>query len=206
MMHSLVDSSKSIGTKVPPTKFKALPVTALQSTSIFSWRQVSHIKIKITDPVIPSLYFQLVKVLNAMPLDPKHKSVVYTIEPKFYTATNRTVHSQMTSVETKTDLFRKSKIKMKYIDHYRRNNPKLSILTSDDHKIRQFSLNQTHGMIIYCNKIRRRQLRDLIYQVTTAAINYSLKVQNSSSNISHYDILSSIIFIISFLFLQNRSD
>lgn len=45
----------------------------------------------------------------------------------------------------------------------RRENPTLYILTSDERKIQPFPLNQTHGLLIHCNQVKRRQLRDLIY-------------------------------------------
>ena len=45
----------------------------------------------------------------------------------------------------------------------RRNHRMLHILTSNEHKIEHFSINQTHGLLIHCNEIQRRQLRDLIY-------------------------------------------
>lgn len=48
----------------------------------------------------------------------------------------------------------------------RRKNMTLFILSSDDHKIRQFSLNHTRGILINCEQLRRRllgrQLRDIL--------------------------------------------
>jgi len=40
----------------------------------------------------------------------------------------------------------------------RRQNMTLYILTSDDHKIRQFPVNHTRGILINCNQLRRRLL------------------------------------------------
>jgi hypothetical protein len=85
------------------------------------------------------------------------------------------------------------------IGYDRRNNKTLYILTSNEHKIRQFSINQTRGILVSCNEIRRRQLRDLIFRTTTTT---TTTIANSSSKIFDYYILSLIIFIISFLFLQ----
>ena len=49
---------------------------------------------------------------------------------------------------------RKSAIK----GRHRRKNMTLYILTSDEHKIRQFSMNHTRGILINCNQLRRRLL------------------------------------------------
>ncbi len=80
----------------------------------------------------------------------------------------------------------------------RRRNPILNILTSDDHKIRQFPLDRTHGILIHCNEIRRRQLRELIFRSTPR----TTRNINSSSGILHYPIFSLTLFINSLLFLQ----
>ncbi|UJR09442.1 hypothetical protein I4U23_013682 [Adineta vaga] len=75
--------------------------------------------------------------------------------------------------------------------HRRRNNRMLNILTSDKHKIEQFVINQTHGLLIHCNEVRRRHLRDLIFHTTT----YSLKIFNSSSSkIFPFNIFFLLIF------------
>lgn len=88
-----------------------------------------------------------------------------------------------------------SKFKRRHLLH--RNNISIHILTSNEHKIRHFPLNQTHGILIQCNEIRRRQLRDLIFRTTRLPIRTTLR--NSSSKMYH---LSLTIFINSFLFLQ----
>ena len=56
-----------------------------------------------------------------------------------------------------------TKLRRRQLAELRRNHLRLYILTSDEHKIRPFSINGTHGMLIHCNEIRRRQLRDLIF-------------------------------------------
>lgn len=56
-----------------------------------------------------------------------------------------------------------SKLRRRQLAELRRNHLRLYILTSDEHRIRPFSLNGTHGMLIHCNEIRRRQLRELIF-------------------------------------------
>ncbi|CAF0807696.1 unnamed protein product [Adineta ricciae] len=53
----------------------------------------------------------------------------------------------------------------------RRQNMTLYILTSDEHKIRRFSVNHTRGILINCNQLRRRllgrrRLRDVLHTTT----------------------------------------
>jgi hypothetical protein len=102
---------------------------------------------------------------------------------------------------TTTSVFLTSKLKRRHLNH--RHNLTLNILTSNEHKIRHFSINRTHGLLIYCNEIRRHQLRHLIFRpMTTTTTTKTTIILNSSSKIFHYDILSLTIFINSFLFLQ----
>ncbi|CAF1048884.1 unnamed protein product [Rotaria sordida] len=90
----------------------------------------------------------------------------------------------------------------------RRNNMTLYILTSDEHKIRRFSINHTRGFLINCNQLRRRllgrrRLRDVFQTMTTATINNSAIIKNSSTSsiqTFHHNILS--LTILSFFFLQ----
>ncbi len=80
-----------------------------------------------------------------------------------------------------------------------RNNLTLNIFISNERRIRRFPIYSTYGILVYCNEIRRRQLRDLIFRpMTTTATTI---VHNSSSKISHYDILSLTIFLI---FYKNK--
>ncbi len=129
----------------------------------------------------------------------KHKSLSSSdiIEPKFDNTINQIFESttEIPLTTTITPRFLISKLKRRDIMH--RHNLTLNVLTSNEHKIRQFSLNQTHGILIQCNEIRRRQLRDLIFRTTP-----STTTINSSSKIIHYDILSLTILINSFLFIQ----
>ncbi|CAF0807118.1 unnamed protein product [Rotaria sp. Silwood1] len=89
----------------------------------------------------------------------------------------------------------------------RRNNMTLYILTSDEHKIRRFSINHTRGFLINCNQLRRRllgrrRLRD-IFQTTIATTNHAPIIKNSSTSsiqIFHHNILS--LTMLSFFFLQ----
>ncbi|CAF2957024.1 unnamed protein product [Rotaria sp. Silwood2] len=90
--------------------------------------------------------------------------------------------------------------------HSRRNNMTLYILTSDEHKIRRFSINHTRGFLINCNQLRRRllgrrRLRD-IFQTTTSTNNSSIIKNSSTSSIQtfHHNILS--LTMLSFFFLQ----
>jgi len=129
----------------------------------------------------------------------KHKSLSSSdiIEPKFDNTINQIFESttEIPLTTTITPRFLISKLK-RHIAH--RHNLTLNILTSNEHKIRQFSLNQTHGLLIQCYEIRRRQLRDLIFRTTPS----TTTTINSSSKILHYDILSLTILINSFLFIQ----
>jgi len=132
----------------------------------------------------------------------KHKSLSSSdiIEPKFDNTINQIFESttEIPLTTTITPRFLISKLKRRHIMH--RHNLTLNVLTSNEHKIRQFSLNQTHGILIQCNEIRRRQLRDLIFRTTPSTT--TTTTINSSSKIIHYDILSLTILINSFLFIQ----
>jgi hypothetical protein len=88
---------------------------------------------------------------------------------------------------TTTSVFLTSKLKRRHLNH--RHNLTLNILTSNEHKIRHFPINRTHGLLIHCNEIRRRQLRDLILRTPPS-------IRNSLSKIIHSDILSLTIFLI----------
>lgn len=74
---------------------------------------------------------------------------------------------------------------------HRRKNMTLYILTSDDHKIRQFSMNHTRGILINCNQLRRRllgrrrRLRDISPLTSTLQ---TLIDKNSSQSIFPYHI------------------
>ena len=69
----------------------------------------------------------------------------------------------------------------------RRKNMTLYILSSDDHKIRQFSLNHTRGILINCDQLRRRllgrRLRDIFITTTEQSI---FAKQTSHSMIQGY--------------------
>jgi hypothetical protein len=86
----------------------------------------------------------------------------------------------------------------------RRTNMTLYILTSDEHKIRQFSVNHTRGILVNCNQLRRRllgrrrRLRDTL-PTTTTTYNY-LMIKNSSIQTFQYNIL--LLTILLFFFLQ----
>jgi len=87
----------------------------------------------------------------------------------------------------------------------RRDNMTLYILTSDEHKIRQFSVNHTRGILLNCNQLRRRllgrrRLRDIFQTTTTTNPPFIIKQPlNSSNQTFHYNILS--LIILSFFFL-----
>jgi len=74
-----------------------------------------------------------------------------------------------------------------------RDNLTLNILISHERRIRQFPIYSRHGILLYCNEIRRRRLRDLIFRTSSPTTRTMI---NSSSKISHYDILSLTMFLI----------
>lgn len=88
----------------------------------------------------------------------------------------------------------------------RRNNMTLYILTSDEHKIRRFTINHTRGFLLNCNQLRnrllnRRRLRDTLHMTST----YSSMVRYyyhsfSSRETCHYNIFS--LIMLSLFFLQ----
>jgi hypothetical protein len=83
----------------------------------------------------------------------------------------------------------------------RRNNMTLYILTSDEHKIRQFSVNHTRGILINCNQLRRRLLGRRRSRDTLQTSTYhSLIFENSSSQTCQYNLFLLTIFL--FFFLQ----
>lgn len=118
----------------------------------------------------------------------KNQSSMNIITPPFETTTTT---SEIPSTTT-TPPFLTSKLKRRHLSH--RYNLTLNILTSNEHKIRHFSINQTNGILIQCDQIRRRQLRDLIFRTKPSTI--PTTIRNSSSKIFHYGILSLTIFLI----------
>jgi len=134
----------------------------------------------------------------------QYKSSTYNFEAKFDNTNDQTFESTTEiPLTTTTPLFLTSKLKRRHIIH--RHNLTLNILTSNERKIQQFSINQTHGILIHCNELRRRQLRDLIFR-TTSSSTTTIIIINSSSKIFHYDILSLTIFINSFVIFTKISD
>ncbi len=84
---------------------------------------------------------------------------------------------------------------------YRRNNMTLYILTSDEHKIRQFPVNHTRGILLNCNQLRRRLLgrrRGSRDTAQTTSIQDSLIFKNSSIQIFECNILLLTIFSLVF--------
>ncbi|CAF3487537.1 unnamed protein product [Rotaria socialis] len=187
-----ITTNKSTRKTVILQQLKVLSTTASLVAPIFSFEQ-------------------LIKSLNAIAVSSKHQTVMYTTHAKIYNTINQSKYSQsmlvptttMTRTKTKRN-FLTSNMNQKHI-HHRRENITINVLTSNEHKIRRFSINQTHGLFIHCNEVRRRHLRDLIFRTTTTAT-YSSKILNSSSKIFHRGISSLKIFIMSFLFLQKISD
>ncbi len=83
----------------------------------------------------------------------------------------------------------------------RRNNMTLFILTSDEHKIRQFSVNHTRGILINCNQLRRRLLgrRRLRETPQTSSTPHPAMIKNCSRQTLEYHLLLSTIFSLVFL-------
>lgn len=128
----------------------------------------------------------------------KNQTTLHTTTMRSKVNLTTTLSTSTVSLTTKRDLVT--------IDN-RRRYIILNVLTSNEHKIHQFTINKTRGILINCNEIRRRQLRDLILRIRiTSTTTKVLKIFNSSSNINPHDILSLNIFIMSFLFLQKISD
>lgn len=88
----------------------------------------------------------------------------------------------------------------------RRDHRMLHILTSNEHKIEHFPINQSRGLLVHCNEIQRRQLRDLIYYNRTTTT-HPLKALSSSSSSSLTkrflsDVFSLTLCIVFVVFLQ----
>lgn len=75
-----------------------------------------------------------------------------------------------------------------------RNNLTLNILTSVERRIRRFAIRGNHGLLIHCNEIRRRHLRDLIFRSSGTA---KMPTGNLASKlVLSSDILSLTMFVI----------
>lgn len=78
-----------------------------------------------------------------------------------------------------------------------RTNLTLNVLTSVEHRIRRFSIHGTHGLLIHCNEIRRRHLRDLIFRVSPSTT-MKLPRNHSSKIVLSSDILLSVTMFLIF--------
>jgi hypothetical protein len=74
----------------------------------------------------------------------------------------------------------------------RRKNMTLYILTSDEHKIRQFSINHTRGILINCNQLRRRLLGRRLRDILLTTTNYSALARHISSG-CHVHVYSCLL-------------
>ncbi|CAF4324699.1 unnamed protein product, partial [Adineta steineri] len=113
--------------------------------------------------------------------------------------------SSLTSISTSTiltqpDMGTNIKPQSRISGQRRRNNMTLFILTSDEHRIRQFSVNHTRGILINCNQLRRRLLgRRRLRNILQTTTNHTLNIRNLSNvsiQILPYNILA-------FVFLKN---
>jgi hypothetical protein len=120
------------------------------------------------------------------------------------TNTSPLASTLMTTVITQTGTTIHSHPQARVSGQRRRSNMTLYILTSDEHKIRQFSVNHTRGILINCNQLRRRllgrrrRLRDTLQ--TTITAHNSINIKNSSIQTFQYNIL--LLTILLFFFLQ----
>lgn len=120
------------------------------------------------------------------------------------TTTTETIPLTSILMTTQREPTRNINIQGRISSHRRRSNMTLYILTSDEHKIRQFSVNHTRGILINCNQLRRRllgrrrRLRD-IHSLTTL---HSLISKNSSNSFQYNILLLTIILLLLFFFLQ----
>ena len=85
---------------------------------------------------------------------------------------------------------------------HRRKNMTLYILTSDEHKIRQFSVNHTRGILINCNQLRRRLLgrrRRLRDTSPNTSSHHPTLLKNSFIPMHQSNLLLLILLSLSFL-------
>ena len=114
-------------------------------------------------------------------------------------STSASITTVFTELDTTMNVSPPSRILVP--SRYRRNNMTLYILTSDDHKIRQFSVNHTRGILLNCNQLRRRLLgrrrglRDTIQTVPTPS---SLIFKNSSIQAVQHNILLLTLYSLNF--------
>ncbi len=117
-------------------------------------------------------------------------------------ATSTSITTILTELDTTINVNPQPRI---FAGRFRRNNMTLYILTSDDHKIRQFSVNHTRGILLNCNQLRRRLLgrrRGLRDTAQTTSTQNSLIIKNSSIQIVQYNILLLTIFSLGFFLIQ----
>lgn len=105
------------------------------------------------------------------------------------------------SLQNETTTTRKIDLFGRLNSHSRRKNLTLYILTSDDHKIRQFSINQTRGILINCNQIRRRLLGRRLRQIYLST---SQSMIASNASLGRY-LTSYIPWIISLMSLRRMT-
>lgn len=109
-------------------------------------------------------------------------------------AIDKTTNPIIDSTSTRTTLTTRSS-KRRVVIH--RNNLTLNILTSAERRIRRFVIRGDHGLLIHCNEIRRRHLRDLIFRGSPTTTTTSKMPRNHSSKIFlSSDILSLTMFVI----------
>ncbi|CAF1531951.1 unnamed protein product [Rotaria magnacalcarata] len=136
--------------------------------------------------------------------------ILHTTIPTTTTTTTTTTSSATltaeTTAKTQSDTTINISSQSRMNGKSRRNNMTLYILTSDDHKIRRFSINHTRGFLLNCNQLRRRllgrrRLRD-IFQANSTYSPIMRYASTSSRQTFHHNILSLTIISLFFFFLQ----
>ncbi|CAF1555805.1 unnamed protein product [Didymodactylos carnosus] len=83
----------------------------------------------------------------------------------------------------------------------RRSNMTLYVLTSDEHKIRRFSLNQTRGLLMPLNLCKSRRLRDMSNTNTLKIVNIDEQISKTHNiAIKHTTFASCFQFLILYYF------
>ncbi|CAF5197117.1 unnamed protein product, partial [Rotaria magnacalcarata] len=122
--------------------------------------------------------------------------ILHTTIPTTTTTTTTTTSSATltaeTTAKTQSDTTINISSQSRMNGKSRRNNMTLYILTSDDHKIRRFSINHTRGFLLNCNQLRRRllgrrRLRD-IFQANSTYSPIMRYASTSSRQTFHHNI------------------
>lgn len=131
-----------------------------------------------THPVMTHEMFNTNAAVALTSLSPMEMATIETTTTTtttMMTTLTTTVLPVVTSAMSEPDTTMNFLARARFINgQRRRKNMTLFILSSDDHKIRQFSLNHTRGILINCEQLKRRllgrQLRDILMPNTDHSI------------------------------------